>query len=289
MNDEQMQPILDTFYRDREIARPKVQTGVASVMTQVPRTRQRSRRWPFPVFSRRTETPTATDTADYQPSPIPATNGHSPTVLVRTQSMFSPVKAITAGALVFALGGVLLIAQPFDQQGRSVPGAATDGVGQGAAAVSGQIDSMVRGDEPDFIYGGDPNDGGFEYYRNEEYLGRAEMSDERLSGEVHLTLNDDRWGEYEEPETVAVHWGTVSIENDAGTWLGTHTFVEGHAEGLVAHHMELVGSGAYEGLSAILYASEDGEHVPGREVASLVYGAVFPGNLPPDRESYLPE
>ena len=40
--------------------------------------------------------------------------------------MFSPVKAITAGALVFALGGVLLIAQPFDQQGGSVPGAATD-------------------------------------------------------------------------------------------------------------------------------------------------------------------
>jgi hypothetical protein len=40
--------------------------------------------------------------------------------------MFSPAKAITAGALVFALGGVLLIAQPFDQQGGGVPGAATD-------------------------------------------------------------------------------------------------------------------------------------------------------------------
>jgi len=29
--------------------------------------------------------------------------------------MFSPAQVITAGALVFALGGVLLIAQPFDQ------------------------------------------------------------------------------------------------------------------------------------------------------------------------------
>jgi hypothetical protein len=37
--------------------------------------------------------------------------------------MFSPVKAIIAGALAFALGGVLLIAQPFDQQGGAVPGA----------------------------------------------------------------------------------------------------------------------------------------------------------------------
>ena len=36
--------------------------------------------------------------------------------------MFSPVKAITAGAVVFALGGLFLVAQPFGQQ-RSVPGA----------------------------------------------------------------------------------------------------------------------------------------------------------------------
>jgi hypothetical protein len=36
--------------------------------------------------------------------------------------MLSPVKAITAGALVFALGGAFLIAQPFDQGG-GVPGA----------------------------------------------------------------------------------------------------------------------------------------------------------------------
>jgi len=36
--------------------------------------------------------------------------------------MLSPVKAITAGALVFALGGAFVIAQPFGQQG-SVPGA----------------------------------------------------------------------------------------------------------------------------------------------------------------------
>ena len=37
--------------------------------------------------------------------------------------MFSPVKAITAGALVFAIGGAFLIAQPFGQQGDSAPGA----------------------------------------------------------------------------------------------------------------------------------------------------------------------
>jgi hypothetical protein len=39
--------------------------------------------------------------------------------------MLSPVKAITAGALVFAIGGVMLVAQPFEQQ-VGLPGAATD-------------------------------------------------------------------------------------------------------------------------------------------------------------------
>ena len=40
--------------------------------------------------------------------------------------MFSPAKAITAGALVFAIGGVMLMAQPFHQQG-SVPKRSNDG------------------------------------------------------------------------------------------------------------------------------------------------------------------
>ncbi|MEA2026800.1 MAG: hypothetical protein U9O18_08910, partial [Chloroflexota bacterium] len=37
--------------------------------------------------------------------------------------MLSPVKAITAGAIIFALGGAFLIAQPFDREGGGVPGA----------------------------------------------------------------------------------------------------------------------------------------------------------------------
>jgi hypothetical protein len=53
--------------------------------------------------------------------------------------MFSPAKAITAGALVFAIGGVLLIAQPFDQQGEHVPGAATDAEPTPPVEVIGQM------------------------------------------------------------------------------------------------------------------------------------------------------
>ncbi len=123
MNDERMQSLLDTWYRDRETPRPQVQTSVASVMANVPQTRQRGRWWPLPAFHRKTQTATATGTTEYQPSPIPVTNGHAPTVIGRTQTMFSPVKAITVGTLVFAIGGAFLIAQPFGQQEGSVPGA----------------------------------------------------------------------------------------------------------------------------------------------------------------------
>ena len=37
--------------------------------------------------------------------------------------MFSPVKAIIGGALVFALSAAFLVAQPFDRIGDGVPGA----------------------------------------------------------------------------------------------------------------------------------------------------------------------
>ena len=125
MRDEKHTPEVGAWLKGREVRPVHSEDTVRRVAARLPQVRQRSRWWPFPVFHRKAQTPTS-DIADYQPSPIPATNGHNPTVTGRTQSMFSPVKAITAGALVFALGGVMLIAQPFDQQGGSVPGAATE-------------------------------------------------------------------------------------------------------------------------------------------------------------------
>ena len=133
MKDEQMQSLLDAWYRDRDEAPRDTDGGSLACHGRVPQTRQRSRWWPFPIFYRRTKTPPTTDTAEYQPSPIPATDGHTPTVIGRTQSMLSPVKAITAGAIIFAIGGVMLVAQPFQQQG-SPPGAATPAA---PVAVSG--------------------------------------------------------------------------------------------------------------------------------------------------------
>ena len=56
-------------------------------------------------------------------TPMPPAKGDPAMITGRTHAMFTPFKAIVAGALTFALLGVLSIAQPFDQQGATVPGA----------------------------------------------------------------------------------------------------------------------------------------------------------------------
>lgn len=90
--------------------------------------------------------------------------------------MFTRAKAITAGVLVFALGGVLLIAQPFGQQGGSVLAAGTDGAGLEPATVTGTFEGLATSSdvETDLIDG---------YARNQSgWTGRLEMSDPRLTG-----------------------------------------------------------------------------------------------------------
>ena len=126
MNDDQLLREVGAWLVDADPAPPDARESVRQAMARTPQVRQRGRWWPLPILGRTAGPPTTDQTTDFQPSPIPATNGHTPTVIGRTQTMFSPAKAITAAALVFGIGSAMLIAQPFDQQGGSVPGAATD-------------------------------------------------------------------------------------------------------------------------------------------------------------------
>ena len=76
--------------------------------------------------------------------------------------------------------------------------------------------------------------------------------------------------------------GPIVIENDQGTWTGPLTGTSDlSADGRRAsRYIELVGAGAYEGLSAILFEREEGEP-PNFEWDWN--GVIFSGNLPPDR------
>jgi hypothetical protein len=242
MNDEQMQPLLEVWLRDREIPRPKVQSGVARVMANVPRTRQQGRWLPFPALRRKTQTATATDTTEYRPSPIPATNGHAPTVIGRTNTMFSPVKAITVGALVFAIGGVLLIAQPFDQQG-SIPGVEQGAEPPAPVEVTGElIDATCDEDghicEVDIEWS-DPRLEGTETYLTNS--GGIDLSDDNGVGfdhRTHIIVTDDgAWRM--RPQMRMDAWDYAGAEGwpdgDGSPWWGV-----------------LDGEGAYEDLSAVL-------------------------------------
>lgn len=174
------------------------------------------------------------------------------------------VTAIAIGLLaVSAMGGAAVDPSPAPQQ---------------AVLVTGVVTGGERGTQPyDVVVEGE----GLTTERGQHAVQQSEMSDPRLSGEVTFSLDADRY--CPEPCTVArfadVIWGTVEIVNDGGTWVGTHVSTSNvsdrnHGIG----HYELVGTGAYEGLSAILFETErmspDG---------TAWNGVILPGALPPDR------
>jgi len=144
VNDDRLLREVASWLVEADPEPPDAKTSVRQAMASAAQVRQRGRRWPLTILDRTAGRPTANQATEHPPSAIPATNGHTPTVTGRTQFMFSPVKAITAGALVFAIGGVMLIAQPFDQQA-SVPGAATE-AGLVTQEVEPGVERIIRDD-----------------------------------------------------------------------------------------------------------------------------------------------
>ena len=102
------------------------------------------------------------------------------------------------------------------------------------------------------------------------------MSDPRLNGT--LTIDFTKQFFDVRRDTVLV-WGTVLIENNEGAWEGIHRGTSDlEADGAQVAYYELVGSGAYDGLSAIVF--ETGNETP---IDWLWSGIIFPRDLPPDR------
>jgi hypothetical protein len=246
MNDEQMQSLLEEEFRTLDTTPKDVESSTRRVMERKAGVRQRSRWWPFPVFYRRHDTPTATDTTDDQHIPIPASNGHTPTVIGRTQSMLSPVKAITAGAIVFAIGGAFLIAQPFDQQG-GVPGAATD-------TVSSTF-TMQNAEEP--VVKKDPGTGAT------IAVGPVESTDQRASGTLTQVVAG-AMVDAADGDRVRIGSDAVRLVNDGGSWVGSNRgFLTIPSDGpeTVQFLGELVGEGGYEGFTMFFAQTGDEEDV----------------------------
>ena len=192
--------------------------------------------------------------------------------------MLSPVKAITAGALVFAIGGVLFIAQPFQQQG-TVPGAEAEAIAP--TWVTGDIRASGSCSGPDIVWDGDIGRS-----RNAECSPqRWTSSDPRLTGDVTRRWNADIYQTDE--DALWVSMGVAYLRNDDGGWAcsssdllrgirttGAGTTVEEEMVNGGTTTFECVGDGGYEGLSALLVS----ELTVGfnEEFSGLIFSGAFP-------------
>jgi hypothetical protein len=276
MTDTEMDHVMRTWMEEPPAGQPDRSRVVGSVVSRLGSTRRRRRRrWPLSLNRARATTSQAPDSHDGQVDAISPVDSHVPSVTGRTRIMFSPAKASLVGALVFAIGGTLLVAQPF-QRDASVPGAETTAVYQGALATGHR--SFMS--ETDFVESTATSNGFVQ--RGRTTMASSEMSDPRLSGDVVIQDNADRWTEGTPPDANVIAdllWGTIEISNDGGTWTGAMIgTTDTTADGLGISYYELAGSGGYEGLSAVLFEREESL---GRFIWN---GVVFPGDLPPDRQ-----
>jgi len=246
--------------------------GTQQVMSQVEETSQAGRWLPFPLLHRKAKAKTRT--TEYQPNPIPASNGHTPTVIGRTTSMLSPLKAVTAGAVVFAIGGAFLIAQPFDQQGSGVPGAES-----GVAAAPAWVTATVQFSQ-NCDFGDTATEDGVTQERGMNCQGQTWTSDDpRLDGTSNAASNADSFDV--DGQGYSLVTSAIEVFTDEGGWQCTNADrVVSPADTLHqtsrfdGDRFSCVGTGGYEGLSAILVAEWPGFN-------NTVEGLIFSGEMPP--------
>ncbi len=184
--------------------------------------------------------------------------------------MFSPVKAITAGALAFALSGAFLIAQPFDQQA-SVPGAEAEEVAP--TWVTGDIRFFSECTGPDYEFVGDVR-----HNRNRVCGPQAwTASDPRLAGDVSRRHNDDVYMTDEEG-FISVRMDAAYLRNDGGGWACSDSRLlrgsDSSTEAFAGGNFTCVGEDGYEGLSAILVVEETVGF--NEEFVGLIFSGDFP-------------
>jgi hypothetical protein len=170
--------------------------------------------------------------------------------------MFSPVKAITAGAVIFAIGGAFLIAQPFDQQA-NVPGAeaptdSTPAVFTGRLAGSCLVQSAPT-EQID----------GISKQRGEVYgCFRWETTDPRISGQSTVVWNFDTLPATEEAPGGKVGTARERITTETGAWEGTLTHLD--IDGMPKLESGwYVGEGAHDGLVFYVTLQDNGQSLWG--------------------------
>ena len=165
--------------------------------------------------------------------------------------MLSPVKAITAGALVFAIGGVMLIAQPFQQQS-SVPGAEVPGAAE-TTPFTMSLDWGETVQRPEQMIERGVNKSLGDCHA----MGVVAPSDPRMDGDATYCASEHVYGEDRDADP-NVATATYRIVNDDGAWQGSLSgvwwtdptsgdYIDGTEDIVI-----LAGEGAYDGLYAAM-------------------------------------
>jgi hypothetical protein len=259
-----MAPDVRDWIKRSQAEPPDARESARQVMARLPKVRQRRRWWPFPVVYR-------------EPQANPkATVGHSPTITRRTKTMLSPVSAITAGALVFAVGSAFLIARPLGPSEAEMPAVTADesmtapveftatwvwGPQRRAATDDSLQESLGEGD-------GVVNATGA-VFRSVV----TETSDPRFDGEVTYIENTDTYGGF------TVQKAAWRIETDDGAWWSEPTLAIDYFDNAPPSTTTVLrGEGGYEGLTAIAT-------IEGQGAGMEVRGVVLDGDLPPDPDA----
>ena len=261
MNDDRLLLEMRRWLQGEEVLLPDAEEAGEQVAARLPTTKQQRRRrsW-FGFRARAPKPPTTSDTIEYRPGSIPASNGHTPTVIGRTQSMLSPAKAITAGALIFAVGGAFLISQPLQQPAASAPGAE-------AAEITEPVEftavftpsSSVRSGTYEVV------DDVVQQRGNAWSPRMSGMSDPRLDGTLIYSEDSDRYPGLHEFASV-----TYRIVNDDGAWEGSTPVFKQNGNYEAISVVVLVGEGAYDGMHAWMDTSDWG----------AISGVIFPAAPP---------
>jgi hypothetical protein len=194
--------------------------------------------------------------------------------------MFSPVTSLVAGATVALLGGLLLTGVLMTQEPADAPSVGTQASASPIPLAS--LDPMRPAWVTSTLYYGST---GTRTVRQDVVGGRPveiiddadiriESSDPRVSGTYSQVYANATYP-VENADPILVYSGECRIENEGGSWDGTASGLYGFSTDLNMEMCVLVGTGAYEGLSAWFVFDSDG--VP-PEYATI---AIFPDDLPP--------
>ena len=158
-------------------------------------------------------------------------------------------------------------------------------LGSTSAVALAQTDSETEGSDASAVlsftapYGTQTDlgtavvDEGRSGYRDATYTVRFEANDPRISGEL---WSIHHWERHRDSQGATIV-GLAGIDGEAGAWQGTFHGYASPGDKYLAYQLDLAGEGAYEGLSAMLFMTDNGASFD-------VEGMVFPGELPPPPE-----